>query len=360
MAKLKKRKDGRYQRKITLSDGRQKIVYGRTLAELNAAEDALREQDHAGLQVGDHTLVGEWARIWISSYKTGLRASTLRMYRGSYNKHIMPVLGGMELQDVRPVHIRTVMRRIADKSESTQHKVLLTMRQLFETARLNNLVMRNPADGIKITPRQKQSRKEYLTKDEAEQLLQAVTEPRARAFCALCLYAGLRKEEALGLRWTDISPASMAIVRGVTFPDGNMPDPRMELKNKASRRILPVPARLREVLDQTPHTSEYVVPSPSGGVMTSTCYERMWNTCVRPVVPYPIHAHMLRHTYATTLYHAGIDLRTAQQLLGHATIQMTANIYTHLEASDALTSVTRLDKFWEANSGKSSQKVVNP
>lgn len=94
--------------------------------------------------------------------------------------------------------------------------------------------------------------------------------------------------------------------------------------------------------------------------MTSTCYERMWNTCVRPVVPYPIHAHMLRHTYATTLYHAGIDLRTAQQLLGHATIQMTANIYTHLEASDALTSVTRLDKFWEANSGKSSQKVVNP
>lgn len=63
MAKLKKRKDGRYQRKVTLSDGRQKIVYGKTLAELNAAEDALRAQDHAGLQVGDHTLVGEWAKV---------------------------------------------------------------------------------------------------------------------------------------------------------------------------------------------------------------------------------------------------------------------------------------------------------
>ena len=83
MAKLKKRKDGRYQRKVTLSDGRQKIVYGRTLAELNAAEDSLREQDRAGLQDGDHTLVGEWAKVWIDSYKTGLRASTLRMHRGS-------------------------------------------------------------------------------------------------------------------------------------------------------------------------------------------------------------------------------------------------------------------------------------
>ena len=71
MAKLKNRKDGRYQRKVTLSDGRQRVVYGRTLAELNAAEDALRDQDHAGLKVGDHTLVGEWAKVWIDSYKTG-------------------------------------------------------------------------------------------------------------------------------------------------------------------------------------------------------------------------------------------------------------------------------------------------
>lgn len=355
MAKLKKRKDGRYQRKVTLSDGRQKIVYGRTLAELNAAEDALREQDHAGLQVGDHTLVGEWAKIWIDSYKTGLRASTLRMYRGSYNKHVMPVLGSMELQNVRPVHIRAVMRNIADKSESTQHKVLLTMKQLFATARQNNLILKDPTEGIKITPRQKPRRKAYLTREEAEQLLQDVTEPRARAFCALCIYCGLRKEEALGLRWSDIGPTSMVIVRGVTFPDGNLPDPRMELKNKASQRILPIPARLRTILEQTPHTSEYVVPSPSGEVMTSSCYERMWNTCVRPKVDYPIHAHMLRHTYATTLYHAGIDLRTAQQLLGHATIQMTAHIYTHLEAADSLTSVHQLNEFWD----KSSQKVVN-
>ena len=53
----KKRKDGRYQRKITLSDGRQKIVYGRTLAELNAAADAVRDEDRQGIKVGDDTLV---------------------------------------------------------------------------------------------------------------------------------------------------------------------------------------------------------------------------------------------------------------------------------------------------------------
>lgn len=54
---------------------------------------------------------------------------------------------------------------------------------------------------------------------------------------------------------------------------------------------------------------------------------------------------MLRHTYATTLYHAGIDLRTAQRLLGHSSIQMTANIYTHLEAQDSLAAALKLNNY---------------
>lgn len=349
--KLKRRADGRYQRKVTLSDGRQKIVYGRTEAELKAAVSALLAEDDAGLQVGDHTLVGEWAKIWLNSYKTSLRAATVRMYRGSYNKHIMPVLGCMELRDVRPVHVRKVMSSISDKSESTQSKVLLTMRQLFETARQNSLLLRNPCDGIKITKHAKSTSKKYLSPDQADTLMQTVTEPRARAFCALCLYAGLRKEEALGLRWGDIGPTSMTISRGVTFPDGNQPDPSMELKNRASRRVLPIPKKLREVLLSTPHIGEYVVPTSTGDVMTSTVYQRLWKNHVTSLLDFPLHAHMLRHTYATTLYRAGVDLRTAQQLLGHATIQMTAEIYTHLEAEDSLKAVHRIDEYLEKSTG---------
>lgn len=56
---MKKRKDGRYQKKVTLSDGRQRLVYGRTIAEVNQAADALRDQDRQGLVVGDTTTVDE-------------------------------------------------------------------------------------------------------------------------------------------------------------------------------------------------------------------------------------------------------------------------------------------------------------
>lgn len=132
---MKKRKDGRYQKKVTLSDGRQRMVYGRTIAEVNQAADQLRDQDRQGLVVGDTTTVDEWAKTWISTYKSGLRENTLSGYRNAYNVHILPYLATMQLKEVRPVHIREVMKAVSGFSEDLQRKVLNTMRQLFATAR---------------------------------------------------------------------------------------------------------------------------------------------------------------------------------------------------------------------------------
>lgn len=347
MAKLKKRADGRYQRKVTLSTGKAKIVYGRTLAELNAAEDALRAEDRQGLAVGDHTLVGDWAKIWLDTYKKDLRAATVSMYRWAYNVHIMPTLGSMELREVKPVHVRQVMAAVADKSDSTQRKVLVTMRQIFETARQNHLVVSNPVDGVKTTPHTFPEKRKYLTPAEAQALMQAVTEPRARAFCGLCLYCGLRREEALGLQWDDIDGDKLTINRAVTFLN-NQQDAVQELKTKAAHRVVPIPAPLREILGDTPHLSRYVVPAAGGGDMTKSAFRRMWEEYVQRCFPLPLRPHMLRHTYATTLYRAGVDLRTAQKLLGHSSIQMTANIYTHLEAEDSMQAVGRLNQYFEA------------
>lgn len=357
MAKLKKRSDGRYQRKVTLSDGRQKIVYGKTLAELNAAEDTLREEDNRGLEVGDHTLVGEWAKIWFTSYKANLRASTVNMYRQAYNLHIMPVLGTMELRDVKPVHVRRVMANVAHMSNSSQHKVLLTMRQLFGTARQNHLIIDNPTDGIKPTPHATPEKKKYLTPNEAAELMYSLVEPRARVFCALCLYCGLRKEEALGLQWADIEGDHLTVNRTVTFLN-NQQDPVQELKTKAAHRVIPIPAPLREILLDTPRVSRYIVTAADGSDMTRSGFRKLWINHVLRAVPFDVHPHMLRHTYATTLYRAGIDLRTAQKLMGHSSIQMTADIYTHLEHEDALGAGGKIDEYLISENLKSSQKVV--
>ena len=288
--------------------------------------------------------VGEWAKIWLQTYKADLRHATVQMYRNAYNNHVRQVLGGMELRDVRPVHIRSVMSEVAGMSESLQNKVLLTMRQIFATAIDNGLLLRNPCDKIKITPHAKPRRKEYLTAAECDTLMEAVSEPRARAFVALCLYCGLRREEALGLKWTDLGADRLVVSRAMTF-GSNQQLPVEELKNTASCRMLPMPDKLRQVLATTPRLAEYVVPAANGGDMTLSAFRRLWTSHVRRQVGFELHPHMLRHTYATMLYRAGVDLRTAQQLLGHANIQMTARIYTHLEAEDSLKVQDRINLY---------------
>lgn len=343
---MKKRKDGRYQKPITLSNGKRKMVYGRTLAEIQDKARQILQQDEAGILVDDHTLVGDWARTWLTAYKSGLRYATVQMYRSAYNNHIMGLLGSMELQDVRPVHVRAVMASVADQSESLQHKVLITMRQLFATARQNGLVARDPTEGVRTTPHAAAKGKQYLLPDEVTRLLQSVSEPRARAFVGLCLFCGLRKEEALGLQWGDIRAGQLAVARAMTF-GSNQQLESQELKTKAACRMLPVPDALQTILQQVPRLSVYVVPAAGGAPMSRSAFTSLWRRHVLACVDFEVRPHMLRHTYATMLYRAGVPLRTAQYLLGHSSITMTAQIYTHLEAADGLQVVGQVNSYLE-------------
>ena len=316
-------------------------MYGRTLAELNAAADAVRDEDRQGIKVGDDTLVGEWAKIWIEKYKSDLRPNTLRMYKDAYNVHILSAVGNMPLRTVKPVHIRDVMSSIADKSESLQHKVLITMRQIFQTARQNGLIVKDPTEGVKITPHAKPDKVKHLTKDQVRTLLEAVTDDKAMAFVGLCLYCGLRREEAMGLQWGDIKGSSLTVNRALAFVK-NQPDPSQELKTKAAHRTIPIPEPLMDILSNTPKTGLYVITKADGGPMTQMAFRRLWEK-VTSVIDFSLHPHMLRHTYATNLYYAGVDLRTAQYLLGHSSIQMTAQVYTHLDHMDGLSAADKIN-----------------
>ncbi|MBQ7859213.1 MAG: tyrosine-type recombinase/integrase [Faecalibacterium sp.] len=331
MAKLKKRSDGRYQRKVTLPSGKKKLVYGRTLAELTAAVDAAREADRGGLQINDRTTVEQWSKIWLTTYKADLRENTKYMYADVVRLHIVPIIGEYRIKEVKPVHAKAVLNAVSTASNSLQHKVLITMRQLFREARRNKLILDDPTDGLKTTPKEAPKKKKHLTPIEIETLMQRTTDPRARVFVGLCLYCGLRREEALGLQWGDIDSGHLTISRAVAFPGGrNQPDTDMRLKTRGSHRTLPIPQPLHEILEQTPQMGLWVVPAADGGVMTLSAFRRLWDNVHMPGLT----PHMLRHTYATTLYKAGVDVRTAQKLMGHSSIKMTADIYTHLEQED--------------------------
>lgn len=120
-------------------------------------------------------------------------------------------------------------------------------------------------------------------------------DPRARCFVGLCLYCGLRREEALGLQWSDIQGDKLTVNRAVTFLN-NQPDPIQELKSKSAHRTLPVPQRLLDLLAVVPRTSLYVVTCADGEVMTRIGFRRMWDK-VKRASPCEVRPHQLRHPY---------------------------------------------------------------
>lgn len=351
---MKKRQDGRYAKKVTLPNGLQKFVYGKSPQEVTQKERALLKEYESGVKIGDETTVGEWAAEWFPAYKGSLRENTKKGYANAYNNHILPFIGTLRLKDVRAVQVKQVMNAVAGYSEDLQRKVLNTMRQLFREARHNHLMAEDPTEGIKITPHAEDERIKFLTQEQQEALMQNVTEPRAKVFCALCLYAGLRREDALGLQWGDIEGDSLTVRRSITFLN-NQQDPNHELKSKAANRTIPVLGKLKEVLESTPKRGLFIVTPARGGEMTLMSFRRMW-AHVTSKIDFNLHPHMLRHTYATILYHAGIDLKTAQYLMGHSDIRVTANIYTHIENGvTASAASTKLNLFLDGGSHTGSQ-----
>ena len=325
---MKKRKDGRYKKQVTLG-GNSYYIYGYTKQEIEDKTRALQREHEAGLVIGDATTVGEWAARWFETYKADVRMVTRQSYATIYNAHIMPQIGKLRLQDVRPAHLQAVLLKVSDKSESLQSKVLIILRQLFRTARQNRLITFDPTEGLKIAHKAPAPKVKHLSPEQREALLLAVPDPKAKAFVALCLLAGLRREEALGLQWGDIDD-TIHVRRAVTFVD-NDPDPDLSLKSRSAYRSIPIMGELAYILAATPKTAIWVIPSATGRAMTKSAFRRMWQK-VETAVPFRVTPHMLRHTFASLCHAAGVDLKTAQVWMGHSTIAVTANIYTHLDA----------------------------
>jgi integrase len=327
---LKQRKDGRYILRITLADGKKKDILGYTQNEVKQKASEILKLSEQGIIVDDKTTMDNWHDKWFSTYKSNLAHNTQQMYLYAY-KHIQPLLGSLPIKKIKPINVQMVMNTVADGSESLQHKVLITLQQLFDTAVQNNLILKSPCMGIGTVKHQMVDKIKTLSEQQQFELLEAAKGTRAYLFVAIGLYAGLRREETLGLMWDDINLETnrIKVNRSLTFIH-NQPHVSDNLKTKAARREIPIQPPLYEILKNAERKALYVVVNTHNEPMSEISYTNMWNTASKKV-NFHCSSHMLRHTYCTTLHKMGIDLKMAQHLMGHANIQMTAKIYTHIE-----------------------------
>lgn len=306
-------------------------VTGKTEEEAIVKRERLRMKLEA--QSHSSVLFADWSEIALDTYKPNVSDKYRNQMRTRLTKHIIPVIGKKPLSRISLIDCQRILNNISSMSRSTITKVDQELKFYFEKAIDSNLLDKNPAEKT-VRPNGYTHKRRSLTQEERTAfLIVADQDPRFILF-ELMLYCGCRPSEAVEVKYEDIVEIGripFLHIRGTKTPN--------------SDRFVPLPKELWHRLWKTPLCG-FCALTGAGKHYTETSYRRLVSRLKREMdiilgaklyrnkitesrlatdfVPY-----LFRHTYCTDLKKKGVDLRIAKNLMGHADIKTTANIYDH-------------------------------
>ncbi len=331
-------------------DGKRRYVSGRTKEAARLALREARSNADAGLvfDAGTVTLTSYLDRWLEDSVKDTVRQRTYERYESIVRVHIAPAIGRVKLKALTPAHVRALYRQKLDSglSPRTVNYVHVTLHKALSQAVSDGLVQRNAAQ-VKA-PRPEKPEIRPLSPDQARKLIATanVTEARYAALYVLALHTGMREGEMLGLRWDDLDLESTTPTLQVrrtlsetrTGHKFELPKSGKGRSIKLSRKAVEAlrSHRARQAQEKLRLGSLWqdnglVFPTTTG---TTTSGTNLLGRYFRPLLKLaglpPVRLHDLRHTCATILLMAGKHPKYVQELLGHASISITLDTYSHV------------------------------
>lgn len=338
--KMYQRPDGLYEKKLTINEKR---IYfrGRTEKEVMQKILAYEEKAERG------PLFDEIANGWWAEKEPRLRYGSVATYRASLERAIS-FFGDTPIQQIDGANVSSFLLQVAGRgfSQKTVSKQLMVVRAIFKHALMHGHIKAVPTDHISIPaglPRTKRT----LAPPGAIDIIKQ-TGPDDFLLPALILYTGARVGEALALQWRDLHPdtGTISITKAVVY-HSNRPVVSA-VKTDAGARNVPLLVPLQSILEQRTQGApdEYIIGGGLTPITSSTMTSYWLHYCRSHGLAHKndeqskragrtrwtcdIDRHTLRHEYATILYEAQVDARTAQELMGHADIATTLKIYTHI------------------------------
>lgn len=350
MPKLTKRADGRYQVNAVIGydeNGKriQKVFYGKTQREALEKKAAYLEGLAVNADAKSMT-VRRWAGIWVERYSRG-------GYRNQENnKSIIRVFldylkerSNRPINDLIPADIQGFAKSMSTCSKSHVSKVKYVINQLFKTAIDNGYVAKSPCEGV-IWDSVKDGSREALDEKTVKIITENWNTHSAGVWAMFVLYAGLRPSEAFALKAENITEDGIKVTDGSHFEHGRLVIMPGQTKSDAGQRTIPILPPLRPVLKTLP-SEGLVCTSTKGQPVSQSAYKRNWAAfCNKIGIKTDLYS--LRHTFCSTLYDAGVDVKTAQYLMGHADLEVTMKIYTHLSEKKKTRSYDALFKHFES------------
>ncbi len=385
-AKYKKRPDGRYQTKVYvgLEDGKPKYkyLYASTVAELERKAEEIKYSLHKG---GD-ILSGDLPfRTWADRFLRLKENKVAPVYFTGIRSRVdfwCDAVGNIPISKITRSDLQVRLDELALHSPGTgkpaAKKTLIDYRRtaagVFELAITDRALNYNPADKLEINPNAEKNTRRALT--DAEQRWILDTPHRAQTAAMIMMLAGLRRGELIPLqvRDVDLETGTLLVCKSVRMVNGR-PEVKSGGKSPSAERVITMPRQLTDYLrpllaGRSPF--DLVCTDTRGHMLTDTAWKRMWDSYLLDLnfkygsftkkpsskydpggVPFVIPRltpHMLRHTCATNMVLAGMDVVSVKSQMGHANIQTTLNIYTHVTAEHQQSQVEKLDAFLAARS----------
>lgn len=359
-----------YVRKTARYNGKKFEATGKTERE---AYMKLAEKLEAAKR-GENTISGDmtvdaWFHKWKTTYKDpkGLTPKSLGMYDEKYNGYIGCVIGKMKLKDVQEVHLQSILNGQAGRSDSHVKKLRMVMRGMFKRARQTRLIQHDPSELLELPATVKGERRS-LTEVEREAVLSVAKDHRYGLWIMTLLYTGMRPGESAALVWDDIDFEKNEIHVRTAKESGRKVV--KTTKTAAGTRDIPIHSALRQrLLEAKKDGKDFVFPGYSGKIMDDQAIRRRWlafrrdmdiymgakvyrNKITESVIADDLVLYCLRHTFCTDLQDAGVPLNVAKDLMGHADIQTTANIYTHKKSETIHANFALLDSVGGKTGGK--------
>jgi integrase len=342
------RTDGRWVASVTLGNGKRKDVYGSTRREVAERLTRLQHDIQAGLPVVKETqTVEQYLSAWLNDIEVSLRPRSYVRYVAAVRLHILPTLGGLKLAKLSQLQIERLYaaKRKEGLAPATVARIHAVLHKALADAERLELVQRNVASLVRA-PRAERKDMMTFSPEQARLFLSAIRGDSLEAFYVLCITTGMRRGEALALHWKDVD-----LERGTISIRYTLQDLKADVftfappKTEKSRRFLKLTQlavaalqRHRErqqeqrlAMGDAWQEHDLVFTTANGGPLRGNhiLQRQFAPLCERLGLP-RIRLHDLRHTVASLLFKNRIPAKVVQEMLGHSTISMTLDIYSHV------------------------------
>jgi len=358
---FRKRSDGRWEARITLEDGSRKSMYGVTRQEAATRMSELLRDLAKGLPVvGERQTVREYMVSWLATVKPTIESTTWQRYGEYVRLHTLPRLGGVALSRLTPQQVQALYAAKLEEGLSpttVSHLHALLHSALNDALRLG-LVQRNVCDLVN-PPRKRKVEMMTLTPEQARLMLETAAADRLEALYVVALTTGMREGELFALKWRDVNVDTAALqVRATlknseaglitTYPKTSRSRRQIALTQVAVEAIRRQGARQNEerlAIGPAWRDKDFVFTDVIGGPLrrSNVLYRNFKPLLKRAGLP-QIRFHDLRHTAATLMLLQGIHPKVVSEILGHASVSITLDLYSHVLPTMQKDATAALDR----------------